>query len=122
MTALIGEYKVSENEARSISSDTAATIRAKTTITPRHLPTRWRYRQLCVGRLERSGMHCTDGKDFSIFSILPPYNNLHAHLIDRSASGSKRVTSGVTLSYEAVLDTTGSINTESASKTNFWSW
>ena len=24
------------------------------------------------------GMHCMDGKDFSVFSILPPYNNLHA--------------------------------------------
>jgi hypothetical protein len=26
------------------------------------------------------GMHCLDGKDYSIFSILPPYNNLHGQL------------------------------------------
>jgi len=68
------------------------------------------------------GMHCVDGKDYSVFSILPPYNNLHAHLINRAATSNKQVTSGVTLSYEAVADTTGSINTSSAAKTNFWSW
>ena len=66
------------------------------------------------------GMHCMDGKDYSVFSILPPFNNLHAQLVD--ASSGKRVTSGVTLSYEAVADPSGSINTSSASKTNFWSW
>ena len=66
------------------------------------------------------GMHCMDGKDYSVFSILPPYNNLHAQLVD--ASSGKRVTSGVTLSYEAVADPSGSINTSSAGKTNFWTW
>jgi hypothetical protein len=66
------------------------------------------------------GMHCVDGKDYSVFSILPPYNNLHAQLVDRSQGGI--VTSGVTLTYEAMADTTGSINTTSVGKTNFWSW
>jgi hypothetical protein len=66
------------------------------------------------------GMHCMDGKDYSMFSILPPYNNLHAQLVN--ASTGKVVTTGVTLTYEAVADTTGSINTSSATKTNFWSW
>ena len=66
------------------------------------------------------GMHCVDGKDYSIFSILPPFNNLHAQLVN--ASTGKVVTSGVTLSYEAVADPTGSINTTSVSKTNFWTW
>lgn len=66
------------------------------------------------------GMHCMDGKDYSMFSILPPYNNLHAQLVN--ASTGKAITSGVTLSYEAVADPTGSINTSSAGKTNFWSW
>jgi hypothetical protein len=66
------------------------------------------------------GMHCMDGKDYSVFSILPPYNNLHAQLVN--ASTGKVVTTGVTLSYEAVADPTGSINTTSAGKTNFWSW
>ena len=66
------------------------------------------------------GMHCVDGKDYSVFSILPPFNNLNAQLVN--ASTGKVVTSGVTLSYQAVADPTGSINTTSAGKTNFWSW
>jgi hypothetical protein len=66
------------------------------------------------------GMHCMDGKDYSMFSILPPYNNLHAQLVN--ATTGKAITTGVTLSYEAVVDPAGSINTSSASKTNFWSW
>jgi hypothetical protein len=61
-----------------------------------------------------------DGKDYSVFSILPPFNNLHAQLVN--ATTGKAVTSGVTLTYEAVADPTGSINTSSADKTNFWLW
>ncbi len=71
------------------------------------------------------GMHCMDGLDFSVFAILPPYNTLHAQLKDKSG---KLVTSNVKLTYEAVADLSGSINTYSAGKpgakdkTNFWSW
>ncbi len=68
------------------------------------------------------GMHCVDGKDYSVFSILPPYNNLHAHLVNRSVNTGKLAISGVTLTYESVADPAGSINTSSASKTNFWTW
>ncbi|MBV5344946.1 MAG: hypothetical protein JZU63_05150, partial [Rhodoferax sp.] len=71
---------------------------------------------------------CVDGKDYSIFSILPPYNNLHAQLVNKSTG--KQVTSGVTLTYEAIPDDTvattdplfGSINTTSYTKTNFWDY
>lgn len=66
------------------------------------------------------GMHCVDGSDYSVFSILPPYNNLHAQLVNKS-NGST-VTSGVTLTYESVADATGSINTISSTKTNFWQY
>jgi len=66
------------------------------------------------------GMHCVDGKDYSVFSILPPYNNLHAQLVNSAKGG--LVTTGVTLTYEAMADATGSINTSSVTKTNFWSW
>jgi hypothetical protein len=66
------------------------------------------------------GMHCMDGTDYSIFSILPPYNNLHAQLVDRKSE--TLVSQGVTLTYEAMEDPSGSINTTSASKTNFWSY
>jgi hypothetical protein len=65
------------------------------------------------------GMHCMDG-DFSVFSILPPYNNLHAQLVDSGSN--KVVTEGVTLTYEAVADEDGSINSSSANKTNFWQY
>ena len=63
------------------------------------------------------GMHCMDG-DFSIFSLLPPFNNLHAQLVNIWTG--KVVTSGVTLTYEATADTRGSINSISSTKTNFW--
>jgi hypothetical protein len=66
------------------------------------------------------GMHCVDGKDYSVFSILPPFNNLHAQL--QNAVTNALVTSGVTLTYESVADTSGSINTSSNTKTNFWGW
>lgn len=65
------------------------------------------------------GMHCMDG-DYSVFSILPPYNNLHAQLVDRTTG--KLVSAGVSLTYEADEDARGSINTSSSTKTNFWDW
>jgi hypothetical protein len=65
------------------------------------------------------GMHCMDGNDFSVFTILPPYNTLHAQLKDKSG---KLVTSGVELTYQAIADNSGSINTTSYTKTNFWDW
>lgn len=65
------------------------------------------------------GMHCMDG-DYSVFSILPPYNTLHAQLVD-SANG-KLVTANVTVTYESMADADGSINTLSSTKTNFWQY
>ncbi len=65
------------------------------------------------------GMHCMDG-DYSVFSILPPYNNLHAQLVDKTNNGV--VTQGVTLTYEAMADPDGSINSISSTKTNFWDY
>jgi len=65
------------------------------------------------------GMHCID-HDYSVFAILPPFNNLHAQLIDRRSGN--LVSSGVTITYEATRDTHGSINTKSKGKTSFWKW
>lgn len=63
------------------------------------------------------GMHCLD-PDFSVFSILPPFNTINAQLTTggklRGAGG------GFTLTYEAVADPDGSINSTSIGKTNFW--
>ena len=66
------------------------------------------------------GMHCMDA-DYSVFSILPPYNTIHAQLINPSGD---LVTnpSGFTVTYEAVADPAGSINISSIGKTNFWNW
>ncbi|HEX9163736.1 MAG TPA: hypothetical protein VF980_18655, partial [Thermoanaerobaculia bacterium] len=67
------------------------------------------------------GMHCTDGVDYSVFGILPPYNNVKAQVIDPNG---KLITTptGLTVTYEAVADPDGSINKSSIGKTNFWSW
>jgi len=64
------------------------------------------------------GMHCMDA-DYSVFSLLPPYNTIHAQLIDSSG---RLVTdpTDITVTYEAVADPDGSINSTSAGKTNFW--
>jgi hypothetical protein len=71
------------------------------------------------------GMHCMDGNDFSVFSVLPPYNNLHAQLKDKSGD---LITSGVNVTYHAVMGSDGQINTTSIEttngvmKTNFWDY
>src|SRR5512140_937093 len=65
------------------------------------------------------GMHCMDS-DYSVFSILPPYNTIEAHLVING----KLVKSGAgyTVTYQAVADPTGSINTSSVGKGNFYSY
>ena len=68
------------------------------------------------------GMHCMDA-DYSVFSILPPYNTIHAQLIDPSGElVSDPSALGITVTYEAVADPDGSLNTTSIAKTNFWDW
>lgn len=64
------------------------------------------------------GMHCMD-HDYSIFAVLPPFNNLHVQVIDASGH---LVTNGTTyaVTFQGMRDPTGSVNTTSAGKTNFW--
>lgn len=66
------------------------------------------------------GMHCMDD-DYSVFSILPPYNTVDCQLID---SQGRLVTdpTGIGVTFEAVADPDGSINTTSIGKTNFWQY
>lgn len=64
------------------------------------------------------GMHCMDG-DYSVFSLLPPFNTIHAQLIGPDGR-LVREPAGITVTYEAVVDPDGSINTTSDGKTNFW--
>lgn len=63
------------------------------------------------------GMHCMDS-DFSVFSILPPYNTINAHVVHDG----RRVDAEpyLSLTYEAVADPAGSINRTSVGKGNFW--
>ena len=80
------------------------------------------------------GMHCMDGKDFSVFSILPPYNTINAQLIKKEDKArpnipfEKHVTSGVTISYRAapsfdeVYNTTSLVDNNNTQKTNFWQY
>jgi hypothetical protein len=60
------------------------------------------------------GMHCMN-QDFSKLMVLPPFNTLRA-LVIRRGEEPQIVSSGVTVSY------TIPGNTESASKTNFWTY
>ncbi|HUL51226.1 MAG TPA: PKD domain-containing protein, partial [Candidatus Nitrosotalea sp.] len=66
------------------------------------------------------GIRETDGTDFSVYSLMPPYNTIRAQLI----LGDKLVTNatGITVTYEAVADSTGSINTTSQNKGNFYQY
>jgi hypothetical protein len=70
-----------------------------------------------LGWSER-GLNENDGRDYSIFALMPPYSTLHAQLV----MGGKLVTSdaGITVTYEAVADARGSINTTSVAKGNFY--
>ncbi len=67
------------------------------------------------------GMHCVD-KDFSVFSILPPYNTIHAHVIKRGHEPEKLSNASVKVYYSAAYDNDGSINSYSSGKTNFWDY
>ncbi len=64
------------------------------------------------------GMHCMDA-EYSVYSILPPFNTLQAQVVDPSGH---LITdpAGVTVTYEAVADPAGSSNGTSIGKTDFW--
>jgi hypothetical protein len=65
------------------------------------------------------GMHCMDS-DYSVFTVLPPYNTIEAQVI----VGGKLVTNGAgyTVTYQAVADPSGSINSTAIGKGNFYTY
>jgi hypothetical protein len=69
------------------------------------------------------GMHCMD-REFSVFSILPPFNVVHSQVVLRDADGKPYLAEDidVDVSYDAVTDPSGSRNSYSAgvAKTDFW--
>jgi cytochrome c1 len=68
------------------------------------------------------GMHCMDD-DYSVFSILPPFNTINAQVMDAAGKLITDPTSaGITVTYHAVASPDGSINTTSAGKTNFYDY
>jgi hypothetical protein len=69
------------------------------------------------------GMHCMD-KEFSVFSILPPFNVINAQVVFRDADGRPYLAdeTGVDVFYDAVADASGSISSYSFGKTDFWSY
>ena len=67
------------------------------------------------------GMHCMDA-DFSVFAILPPFNEVHVQIVDPQGHLVTAAPDGTNLVYQAVADLNGSINTTSYTKTNFWDY
>ena len=67
------------------------------------------------------GMHCYDN-DFSVFSILPPFNVIHAQVVKQGQNPEILDDSQVDVYYKSVQDPQGSINTTSEGKTNFWDY
>jgi hypothetical protein len=64
------------------------------------------------------GMHCMDS-DYAVFSILPPFNTVIAQVVDAGGNLIENP-AGVTVTYRAIADPSGSINRTSVGKTNFW--
>lgn len=69
------------------------------------------------------GMHCMD-KEYSIFSILPPFNVVNAQILKQDNNGLPYLTDDVDVNvfYDSVADFSGSINSYSISKTGFWQY
>lgn len=75
------------------------------------------------------GMHCYDS-DFSMFSLLPPFNTVHAQVVKVGSTPTLLSGSQVNVYYSSYRDPSkiftnspsGSINTTSAGKTNFWTY
>ncbi len=67
------------------------------------------------------GMHCVD-KEFSIFSILPPFNVVNAQVLIKGREPQLLNSDKVELRYSPVEDDNYSINSKSIDKTDFWQY
>jgi hypothetical protein len=65
------------------------------------------------------GMHCMDS-DYSVFSILPPYNTIEAQLIVNGRL--LTASNGYTVTYQAVADPSGSFNSTAMGKGNYYDY
>ncbi|HTY88603.1 MAG TPA: Ig-like domain-containing protein [Candidatus Acidoferrum sp.] len=65
------------------------------------------------------GMHCMDS-DYSVFSVLPPYNTIEAQLV---VNGHLLTASnGYSVTYQAVADPSGSFNATAMGKGNYYDY
>ncbi len=98
----------------------ASNASASTTGIPHEamMPQPSRARVLAVNDL---GMHCMD-REYSVFSILPPFNVVHAQVMWPDATGKPVLqdSTRVDVRYDAIADRLGSINSTSKTKTDFW--
>ena len=69
------------------------------------------------------GMHCMD-REFSVFSILPPFNVVNCQVVKRDNDGRPYIADDaeVEVFYDAEGDARGSINSYSIGKTTFWQY
>jgi len=69
------------------------------------------------------GMHCMD-REFSVFSILPPFNVVNSQVVKRDIDGRPYLADDaeVEVFYNAESDAGGSINSYSIDKTTFWQY
>ncbi len=80
-----------------------------------------KYAKVKVVAANNLGMHCMD-REFSVFSILPPFNVVHAQVV-QPVTGTKPLLlddTKVDVFYAPVADANGSINSTSIGKTDFW--
>ena len=67
------------------------------------------------------GMHCYD-KDFSVFSLLPLFNVAHGQVVKKGLKPKLLTDAEIKLTYAATPYLSGSKNTTSIGKTNFWNF
>ena len=63
-------------------------------------------------------------REFSVFSILPPFNVINCQVVKRDSSGRPFIADDaeVEVFYDAKDDASGSINSYSIGKTDFWQY
>jgi len=79
--------------------------------------------KLAVLPVNDLGMHCMD-KDYSVFTILPPFNVINTQVVYRNPAGLPVLLddSQVEVRYMGTTDLRASLNTTSITKTNFWDY
>lgn len=97
------------------SAQPAASAKSTVAATPKAPPKKPVRTPLVVLGFNDLGMHCMN-QDDSELCLLPPFNTLHAQVIDRRGEDPQILSSGVQVSYKIPG------NTHSVGKTNFWTF